>query len=119
MARLDREARAEDEPALGGRTRAHLAAVDLDALADTDEPVPEAVALRAAPAVVAYLDLQLVGPVTDGHVRVAGMCVLECVRQAFLDDAIGGEVDPPREREGLAVHMEFYGQPGTTDLAQQ
>ena len=115
----DRKARAEDEPALRGLTCGHFAAVDLDALADTDETVPEAVALRAPRAVVPYLNLQLVRPVTNDHVRVAGMRVLECVRQAFLDDAIGGEVNPSREREGLAVHMEFDGQSGTADLAQQ
>ena len=97
----DRKARAEDEPALRCRTCAHRAAVDLDAFADTDKTVPEAVALRTAPAVVPYLDLQLVRPITDGHVGVAGMCMLQCVRQAFLDDAISREVNPPREREGL------------------
>ena len=115
----DRKARAENEPALRGRTCGHLASVDLDAFANTDKTVPEAVALRAARAVVPYLDLQLVRPIANGHVRVAGMRVLQCVRQAFLHDAIGGEVDPPREPEGLAVDMEFDGQSGTTDLAQQ
>ena len=51
---------------------AHLAAVDLDAFADADEPVPEAVGRRAAQAVVAYLDLELVQPIAEGHVRAAG-----------------------------------------------
>ena len=113
------KASAEDEPALGGLTCGHLAAVDLDAFADTDETVPEAVALRAPRAVVPYLNLQLVRPIANGHVRVAGMRVLECIRQAFLDDAVDGEVNPPRERDGLAVHMKFHGQSGTADLAQQ
>ena len=49
----------------------HLAAVDLDALADADEPVPEAVARRRPRAVVAHLDLELVRAVADGHVGVA------------------------------------------------
>ena len=40
----------------------HLAAVDLDALADADEPVAEAVGRRAARPSSRYLDLQLVGP---------------------------------------------------------
>ena len=53
---VEREARAEDEAALGRAARGHLAAVDLDALADADEAVAEAVARRAASAVVADLD---------------------------------------------------------------
>jgi hypothetical protein len=53
----DRKARAEDEPTVGGRICGHFAAVDLDAFADTDETVTEAVALRASRAVVPYLDL--------------------------------------------------------------
>ena len=43
----------------------HLAAVDLDPLADADEPVAEPVAGIRAAAVVAYLDLQLVARVAD------------------------------------------------------
>ena len=42
----EREARAEDEAASGRRSGGHLAAVDLDTLADADEPVAEAVARR-------------------------------------------------------------------------
>ena len=45
---VEREARAEDEAAAGRGARGHLAAVDLDALADADEPVAEAVARRGA-----------------------------------------------------------------------
>src|SRR5205823_1715424 len=91
----EREPGAEDEAATVGGARAHLAAVDLDAFADADEPVAEAVARRVARAVVAYLDLQLVGPVADGPIRVAGTRVFERVGQAFLDDPIGGEFDSP------------------------
>jgi hypothetical protein len=46
-------------------------------------------------------NLQLVRPIANGHVRIAGMRVLERIRQAFLDDAIGGEVNP--SREGRAI----------------
>ena len=42
----EREARAEDEAAAVAAPGGHLAAVDLDALADADEPVAEAVARR-------------------------------------------------------------------------
>ena len=45
--------------------------------------------------------------------------MLERVRQALLDDAIGGKVDPAREREGLAVDVQLGGQAGAADLVQQ
>ena len=79
----------------------------------------EAVARRAALAVVAYLDLQLVLPIADGHVGVAGARVLESVRQAFLNDAIGRKVDPSRKRDRLAVHVQLDGQTGAADFLQQ
>ena len=50
---------------------------------------------------------------------MAGVRVLERVGQAFLDDAIGGEVDRPREREGLAVDVQPDGKAGAADLLQQ
>ena len=69
-------------PPSGRRACSHLATVDLDAFADADEPVPEAVARRAAPAVVAYLDLELVGPIADGRRRrqLARACLSALVR---------------------------------------
>ena len=70
-------------------------------------------------AVVAHLDPQLVGLVADGHVGVAGVRVLERVRQALLDDAIRGEVDRPRERDGLALDVQPHGQAGAADLVEQ
>ena len=113
------QACAEDETASGCRSCGHLAAVDLDAFADADEPVPEAVARGAALAVVAYLELKLVGPIADRHIGRAGARVLERVGQAFLDDAIGREVDPSRERERLPVDMQLDGQACAADLFQQ
>ena len=117
--RLEREAGAEHEAAVGCRACGHLAAVDLDAFADADEAVAEAVARRGADAVVAYLDAQLVGPVADGHVGPARARVLERVRQALLDDAVRGEVDRAREREALALDVQVDGQAGAADLVHQ
>src|SRR5205823_14268367 len=79
----DGKARAEDEAASVFRPCGHLAAVDLDALADADEAVAEAVARRGADAVVADLELQLVRPVANRHVGGARARVLERVRQAL------------------------------------
>ena len=45
--------------------------------------------------------------------------MLERVRQALLDDAIGGQVDRAREREGLAVDVQPHGQAGAADLLEQ
>ena len=45
--------------------------------------------------------------------------MLERVGQALLDDAVGGEVDAAREREGLAVDVQPDGQAGAADLVQQ
>ena len=78
----------------------HLAAVDLDPLADADEAVAEAVARRGAVAVVAHLDLQLVAARSGRSTSArAGVRVLERVGQALLDDPVGGEVERARERE--------------------
>src|SRR5207244_6976856 len=103
----EREARAEDEAAPVRAPGAHLAAVDFYALADADEPVAETVARRAALAVVAYLDVQLVASVPDGHIGVAGTRMFERVGQAFLDDSVGREVDSPWERDRLAIDMQL------------
>jgi len=66
--------------------------VDLHALAHPDEAVPQAVGPGGALAVVAHLDLQLVGAVAHRHVRVAGVRVLERVRESLLDDAVRREI---------------------------
>jgi hypothetical protein len=68
----DREARAEDEPALRRRTCGHLAAVNLDAFANADKTVPEAVALRDPPAVVPYLSTRTATAGTAIHSVVGG-----------------------------------------------
>ena len=79
-------------------------AVDVHAFADADEAVAVPVGRRGAVAVVGDLELDVVRPVADGHVGVAGMGVLERVGQAFLHDSIGGEVDRAGQRERVAVH---------------
>jgi hypothetical protein len=69
--------------------RRFLDAVNLRAFADADEAVAVAVGGRGALAVVGDFELELVRPVADRHVCLAGVCVLERIRQAFLDDSIG------------------------------
>ena len=61
----------EHEAAAVLAARAHLAAVELDALADADEAVAEAVASPSGRAVVADLDAQLLGRVVE---RDVGAC---------------------------------------------
>ena len=81
--------------------------------------MPEPVGRRGAPAVVAYLDLHLVGAVADDHVRVAGACVLEHVRQALLNDAIGREVEPSREGVRVTFQMKLDWQSRAADLCEE
>ena len=119
MRPLDRQSRGEQEAALGAGPGGHLAAVDLDALADADETVTGAVVRRGALAVVADLDLDMVGPVADGDVGLAGMRVLERVGEPLLHDPIGGEVDRAREREGLALHVKLDWEAGAAELVEQ
>jgi hypothetical protein len=97
----------------------HLAAVDLDALADADEAEAEAVVGCAASTVVADVDPQFVSSVADGHVGVLGVGVLERVGQAFLDDAIGGQVDGRWESDGVALDVQPDGKAGAADLFEQ
>ena len=80
------------------------------------EVVAEAVGRRGTCAVVAHLELYFVGPVAHDHVGFGRAGVSERVRQAFLNDAVGGEVDPSWERIRLAVDMQLDGQSGATDL---
>ena len=89
----------------------HLAAVDADALADAHEPVAVPVRRHGADAVVGDLELELVRPVADGHVGPARVPVLEGVGQTLLHDAVGREVDRPRQRERFAVYVKLTGSP--------
>ena len=66
-------------------------------------------------AVVADVDLQLVGRVADVDVRVARVRVLERVGQALLDDPVGGEVERARQRDGLAVDVQPHRQAGAAE----
>ena len=98
----------------------HLAAVDLHALADARRARARGRRSSArAVAVVADLDLQLVGAVADRHVGLAGVRVLERVGQALLDDPVGGQVDRARERVRLAVDVQAHRQAGAADLVHQ
>src|SRR5207249_2272804 len=90
-----------------------------DAFANADEAVAKAVARRAPCAVVANLDLELVGLVMDGDVCVARVRVLERVGQALLHDSIGREVDRPRKRESLTLDVQSYRKAGAADLVEQ
>src|SRR5438067_4901413 len=110
---------AEDEAALARGARAHLAAIDLHALADTDEAVAVPIAWRRPAAVVAYLDVELIGAVPHHHVGLAGVRVFEHVGQVFLDDAVGGEVESTRERDRLAVDVQVNRETGMAHLIQE
>ena len=71
MEALEWQAGIEYEAAFRRGAHGHLAAVDLDALADADEAVTEAVARGDTLTVVAHFDVQLVGRVLEGHIDPA------------------------------------------------
>src|SRR5512146_2423821 len=80
----DRQPGTQGEAALGPRSRLELPAVDGDALAHPDQPVPARVAVAAAATVVADRHLELAAVVTDDHFRMLGAGVLCRVRQPLL-----------------------------------
>src|SRR4029453_5915968 len=94
-------------------------AIDLDALTDSDKTVPEAVAGRAADAIVADLELKLVGLIPNGDLGDRCTRVLERVGQPLLDDSIAREIDGPRERERLTVDAKAYGGAAPHPLGHQ
>jgi len=81
--------------------------------------VAAAVTVPGAPAVVAYLDAQLIGRVVQRYLGFGRLCVLEHVGEALLDDPVGGDIDPARQGELLTGNAQPHGQPGTPELFQQ
>jgi hypothetical protein len=75
------------------RAGLELSSVDGDTLAHPDEAVAGAppVAVRATVVRHAHLDLTVAVP--HAHLRARRARVFERIRQAFLDDAVRGEVD--------------------------
>src|SRR5579859_5499218 len=122
-----RQASTEEEAPIRRRADGHLPVVEPDALADPDEPVAAAVAGRAAraiagrgtPAIVAYLDAELIRGVPERYHRLGGTGVLERVGEAFLNDPVGRDIHATRQREAVAGDLQPHGQPGTPDLLQQ
>src|SRR5205085_6642375 len=103
-------------------TRLELAVVQRNALAHADEPVTASVLgpCRSAGATsgVADLELERLGGVADQHARVGRSCMLDRVREAFLDHAVGGEIDAGRQRRALALDPNLdrkTGGAGTSD----
>jgi hypothetical protein len=84
--------------------RRFLDAVNLRAFADADEAVAVAVGGRGALAVVGDFELELVRPVADRHVCLAGVGVLERIRSGLL-----GRFDRPigRSRAGVDYYAEY------------
>src|SRR3954462_13311812 len=87
------------------------AAVESDAFAHPDEPVPNAIGReRGSIPVVTYVEFELVLAVVDVHIGTRWAGVLADVGQRLLNDSVGGEVDPRRQRPGGAVDRQVHGQ---------
>src|SRR5439155_21880061 len=95
------------------------AAVELDALADPDQPVPAALSAAPAGAIVDDLEFELAASVAENDDGVAGVCVLEHVRQRLLDDPVGREVEAGRKRLRLTLHPQLRLDSGGTRLLKE
>ncbi len=109
---------AQDEAPSICRPGGHLAAVDLDALADARPARARGRRCLAVPTPSSRTSSsQLRGLVANGHVGLAGASVLEHVRQGLLHDPVGGEIDPRRQRHRRPLDVHADGQARSADLA--
>ena len=76
-------------------------------------PVPGAVP------VVSHLDSDRVGVEPERDVGMRRLCVLERVRQGFLDDSVRREVDACRKRARCAFDAEADLQTGGPDIGNE
>ncbi len=60
------------------------------------------------PAVVAYLHLELVAPVAKEHLGAGRLGVAKCVRQRFLDDPVGGQIDARGKQRRLSLSADHH-----------
>ena len=76
---------------------------------------------RCASAAPSFGDLELerLARVADDHVRAGGAGVLERVRERLLDDPVGGQVDPGRERPGSPSIVSSTGSPAAARLLER
>ena len=94
----------DGEAAVGSPAGVEATAVERDALAHADETVAAARGACGPPGpVVDDLELERVGAVADVNLGVSVAGVLERVRQRLLDDPVGRELDPGRQRAALAL----------------
>src|SRR5215472_15966835 len=111
------------ESALRARRGGQAAAVERVALAHADDP---AARVRAAvggrpgwEAVVEDVDGELFGVDGQGHLGRGRPGVLKGVGEGFLDDAVGGGVDPGGQVLGGPSGAHGHCQAGAADLADQ
>jgi hypothetical protein len=79
----------------------------------------EPVARCGADAVVPHFELEVVRPVRERHVRAAGPRVLECVRQALLDDPVSRKLDGAGKQYGSALHVKLNRQSCPADALHE
>src|SRR5205823_1514020 len=113
---VHRDTGAQLVPAARPGAGIHVSAVHGDAFAHPDEPVAAAVAGAVALAVVGDDELDLFRAVPDEHVRVPCARVLEGVRETLLDHAVGGQVNPRRQLQGVPFHAQVDGETRVANL---
>ena len=95
----------QHEASAGRCSRVHLTAVDLDPFTDASQAPAQPVTLGGTGAVVSYLDLHSVSPISNRYDGLLGVGVLEGVGQALLNDPIRRKIDRTGQREGLALDV--------------
>src|SRR5438128_2144945 len=116
---FDRQACPQRIAALGPRACLELAAVHGDPLAHADEAVSALVAVAPTGAVVHDRQLDVAVAVADEHLGVRRARVLERVREPFLDEPVGGQVDTGGKRYRLSLDAQLHREPGLARLHDQ
>ena len=118
---LERQRGAHAESAFASWAGFERAAVERGAFAHADQAVAGAVAVpvSAAGSVVDHFQAHLIGLVTDEHSCAGVTGVLTHVGQRLLHDAVGGELDPWRERLRVTLDCELGREAGGAYLLDQ
>ena len=119
---VEGEGRVDGEAALRAGPGAQMAAVEADALAHADQPMPTSVRLcggGAGAAVVDHLDFEGRPSVVQPNGCSAPAGVLERVGERLLNDAIGGDLKGCRQRTLVPVDDEFDLEPALSRLPDE
>src|SRR5262245_50642161 len=105
--------------ALGPGPCLELGAGDHHALQHANEAVAAPPAVAAAGAVVGHGYLDAAASVANDHVRLGRPRVLDRIREALLNEAVGRQVDAGRQLDGVALDPQVDRQTGLAGLRDE